>query len=60
MNSYFKLSSHVCFYFDLNIISHNLNDQVDAIIIAHHKMDDQIGALERVNIYCQPLFQLFN
>ena len=26
-----------------------------AIIIAHHKLDDQIRALERVNIYRQSL-----
>ena len=50
-----KALTHFCFHFDLNIISHNLNDQVGAIIIAHHKMDDQIGAIERVDIYRQPL-----
>ena len=37
----------------LNIISHNINDQVGAIIIAHHKLDDQICAIERVDIYRQ-------
>ena len=52
-----KALTHFCFHFDLNIISHNLNDQVGAIIIAHHKMDDQIGAIERVDIYRQPLME---
>ena len=41
MNSLVKAFTHFCFHFDLNIISHNLNDQVCAIIIAHHEMDDQ-------------------
>ena len=37
------------------IISHNLNDLVGAIIMAYHKFDDQIGAIERVDIYRQPM-----
>ena len=55
VNYLFKAFTHFCFHFDWNIISHNLNDQVCAIIIAHHKMDDQICAIERVDIYRQPL-----
>ena len=39
------LSSHFCLNFDLNIVSHNLKDQVGAIIIAHHKLDDQKCAI---------------
>ena len=31
-----------------------------AIIIAHHKLDDQIGAVERVDIYRQSLSILGN
>ena len=27
-----------------------------AVIIAHHKLDDQIGAIVRVDIYLQSLF----
>ena len=55
VNYLFKAFTHFCFHFDWNIISHNLNDQVCAIIIAHHKMDDQICAIERVDIYRQSL-----
>ena len=50
-----KALTHFCFHFDLNIISHNLNDQVCAIIIAHHKLDVPICAMERVDIYHQSL-----
>ena len=32
------------FHFDLNIINYYFKNPVGAIIIAHHKLDDQIGA----------------
>ena len=42
-----------CFDLHLNNVSQNLIDQVGAIIIAHHKLTDQVCAIERVDIYRQ-------
>ena len=47
--------SLVLFHKEFLVISHNFNDQVYAIIIAQPNLDNQIGAIERVDINPQPL-----
>ena len=42
------------FHKEFLVISHNFNDQVYTIIIAQPNLDNQIGAIERVNINPQP------
>ena len=44
------------FHKEFLVISHNFNDQVYTIIIAQPNLDNQIGAIERVDINPQPLF----
>ena len=43
------------FHKEFLVISHNFNDQVYTIIIAQPNLDNQIGAIERVDINPQPL-----
>ena len=43
------------FHKEFLVISHNFNDQVCTIIIAQPNLDNQIGAIERVDINPQPL-----
>ena len=43
------------FYKESLVISHNVNDQIYTIIIAQPNLDNQIGAIERVDINPQPL-----
>ena len=43
------------FHKEFLVISHNFNDQVHTIIIAQPNLDNQIGAIERVDINPQPL-----
>ena len=42
------------FHKEFLVISHNFNDQVYTIIIAQPNLDNQIGAIERVDINPQP------
>ena len=43
------------FHKEFLVISHNVNDQIYTIIIAQPNLDNQIGAIERVDINPQPL-----
>ena len=43
------------FHKEFLVISHNFNDQVCTIIIAQPNLDNQIGAIERVDINPQSL-----
>ena len=43
------------FHKEFLVISHNFNDQVYTIIIAQPNLDNQIGAIERVDINPQSL-----
>ena len=43
------------FHKEYLVISHNVNDQIYTIIIAQPNLDNQIGAIERVDINPQPL-----
>ena len=47
------------FHKEFLVISHNFNDQVYTIIIAQPNLDNQIGAIERVDINPQPLTYRF-
>ena len=46
------------FHKEFLVISHNFNDQVYTIIIAQPNLDNQIGAIERVDINPQPLITM--